>query len=77
MFLINKQNWHYEELTSSLIMHAAVVKMQIQIEMSFSILIEYLMKVLHISEIQRPFFTVYDLISREQVLLIKLSISIV
>ena len=23
MFLINKQKWHYEELTSSLIMHAS------------------------------------------------------
>ena len=34
MFLKNKQRWHSEELTSTLIMHA-MVKMQIQIKVSF------------------------------------------
>ena len=35
MFLINKQKWHDEELTSTLIIHAKWVKMQIQIKVSF------------------------------------------
>ena len=34
MFLINKQKWHDEELTSTLIIHAKWVKMQIQIKVS-------------------------------------------
>ena len=35
MFLINKQKWHDEELTSTLIIHAKWVKMQIQIKVSY------------------------------------------
>lgn len=35
MFLINKQKWHDDELTSTLIIHAKWVKMQIQIKVSY------------------------------------------
>ena len=47
MFLINKQKWHDEELTSTLIIHAKWVKMQIQIKVSFFDL-DDLKMVLHI-----------------------------
>ena len=64
MFRIYKQKWHSEELISTLIMHAKImVKMQIQIKVSFSIL----MMVLHIIRDPKSFFKNYQLISREQV----------
>ena len=51
MFLINKQKWNDEELTSTLIIHAKWLKMQIQIKVTFSILMtEHLMMVLHITK---------------------------